>query len=57
MVTNAVALDCVDRLDDIIEDLLAIRDVLSAYPEYRNRIISAYAALSDVREALYDGEF
>lgn len=57
MVTNAVVLDCVDRLDDIVEDLVAIRDVLSAYPEYRNRIISAYAALSDVREALYDGKF
>lgn len=57
MLTRGVALDCVDRLDQIVHDLVDLRDVLSDYAECRSKIIAAYAALSDVREFLYDGEF
>lgn len=57
MITNAVAADCVVRLDDMINDLLEMRYILSAYSDYRASIISACAALSDVRESIYNGEF
>lgn len=56
-ITMGTAAAIVDDLDEIIEKLVDIKSILQGYPEMKARIISAYAAVGEVREQLYNGDF
>lgn len=57
LITICTAAAIVDDLDEVIEKLVDIKSTLQGYLHMKARIISAYAALGEVREQLYNGDF